>query len=114
MGSGFQISVPEVERIVTALDGLHSTFVSGTSDLAGLAVPTAQFGQIGLGAGQATTTAHAQLAVALQAFARVLQALDQRIAASARDYDTADESTATTLDQLRSTAPFGPTGQFGR
>ncbi|BCJ49826.1 hypothetical protein Asp14428_13010 [Actinoplanes sp. NBRC 14428] len=100
MGTGYEISVPEVLKVVAGLDGLLSQFRAGTRDAGGVTLPAAAYGHIGGAAATSSASAQQQLVVALEAVAVVLQKLNERVAASAEGYAGHDDRIAGTLHRM--------------
>lgn len=105
MGNGYEISVPEVLRVVASLDGLLATFRAGTQDVAGVPVPGPGYGQVGTAAAGASTAAQQQLTVTLQALGTVLQQIGERVEASAKGYDEHDRRIAEELTRMATAEP---------
>jgi uncharacterized protein YukE len=105
MGSGYEISVQEVLRVVAALDGLLSDFRGCTQDASRVNVPSAAYGQVGSAAAGSSASAQQQLVQTLQALATVLQKINERVRASAEGYADGDRRIAGALTQLATAEP---------
>ncbi|MFI7541811.1 type VII secretion target [Actinoplanes sp. NPDC049599] len=100
MGSGYEISVQEVLKVATALDGLLSDFRGCTRDAGSVRVPSVAYGQVGTAAAGSSAAAQQQLITTLQALATVLQKINERVRASADGYADRDRRIAAVLAQL--------------
>ena len=100
MGSGYEISVQEVLRVVAGLDGLLADFRGCTQDASRVPVPSASYGQVGTAAAGSSAAAQQQLVATLQALATVLQKINQRVTASADGYADRDRRIAAVLARM--------------
>ncbi|MDP9794068.1 uncharacterized protein YukE [Catenuloplanes nepalensis] len=97
MSDRYEVSVPEVLRVVAQLGGLTSDIGTTTAQLAGLAAPIAGYGVIGATAGARAGQAQAGLAAALAALEATLKLLNERVTKSATAYADGDREIAEDL-----------------
>jgi methyl-accepting chemotaxis protein len=90
MGSGFEISVKDVQQAVAALNGLLSDFDGSIREVSSVTTPTGSFGQVGSAAAVSSKTTQDQLVATLQALTSSLKQLNHRVEASARNYSETD------------------------
>ncbi|MDR7275565.1 hypothetical protein [Catenuloplanes atrovinosus] len=90
----YEVSVPEVLRVVEQLGGLTTDIGGAIRQLSTLASPAAGYGVLGNTAGTAAGTAQQQLAATLAAMQAVLKLLTTRVRDSARAYAEGDRKVA--------------------
>ena len=100
MGSGYEISVQDVLRVVAELEGLLSDFHGSTQDASRVVVPGSSYGQVGSAAASSSTAVQNQLMMTLQALAQTLTTINQRVKASAEGYAGSDHQIAGVLAQM--------------
>lgn len=102
MGSGYEVSVQDMLRVVGQLDGLVADYARSVQDLEAVTTPVAAYGQVGTVAARVTrSTTSDQLMMMLTQITSSVKELSRRVETSADGYAALDRQIADALARMR-------------